>query len=328
MDRSIRATILKATSILGLKTHRDDTAFFFSDVTDPNSCCVLLEDYGPNPLHCVLAIAAFLLLFKNTKDSDNRRRLEYGIVALVGFILLGFEIRWQSWGVRFQLPTFILMAPLVALVLSAPNQRSFRTIGLLIALTLSGLPALLFNQTRTLVPLAGNRSYLEWSANERIINFYSMEFNSTLRYLVCQTSVSKIGLMMGVNQAEYPVWLVLRPLITEHPVRVEHVNGLGPVVPDQFVPEIIIDTLSKDRPIMVVDGKEFQQIFASKGSSLRLIKIYAATDFRPKLAVPDRLVASVQTESSCIASAANQPNASNRSHIEAAVVLNPSVTAW
>jgi hypothetical protein len=297
IDRFIRAAILKSTSILGLNTHRNETVYFFSDVTDPNSCCVLLEDYGPSPLHCVLAIAAFLLLFRNMKGSDHRRRLQYGIAALFGFILLGFEIRWQSFGVRFQLPTFILMAPLVGLVLSRPNQRSFRTIGLLIALTLSGLPALLFNQTRTLVPLPGKRSYLESSADERVINYYSMEFNSALRYLVCKTSVSKIGLMMGAdNNAEYPIWLVLRPLITERPIRVEHVNGLPRVVPGQFVPEIILDTLSND-PVIVIDGKEFHQIFASKHSLF--IAIYAANGFLPKLTVLDQSEAYVQTESSC-----------------------------
>jgi len=80
------------------------------------------EHDAPNPIHLLLAtvgIGAAIYHFKR----DSRAGI-YSICILAGFFLFCFELKWQPWITRLQLPLFVIAAPMIGLLMDRKSSGS------------------------------------------------------------------------------------------------------------------------------------------------------------------------------------------------------------
>jgi len=75
------------------------------------------EDFTGNPLHLVLLVIAFALIFVRPSGQRNGDLKVLATASLVGFILFCGMVRWQMFHARLHLPFFVLCAPAVGFTL-------------------------------------------------------------------------------------------------------------------------------------------------------------------------------------------------------------------
>ena len=240
IDRLSNRAAEVLTSDLGLDTYRQETSFgtFVSSVP-PVGLYIFHEDFGPNSVHSLFLILALLATMIRWRTPNPALRIPYCIAWLVGIIIRAALLRWDPWQVRYQLPLFILAAPIFATAL--PERWLSRRIinAFHLALALVALPPLFFNQSRELVPLVPGQpfpvewerpSYLTQTANTRLFannpslrQPYENAVNAILR-----ARVTQIGLLLhGGDRWEYPIWRLLRDDGLDYPVRIEHLEAEG-----------------------------------------------------------------------------------------------------
>jgi hypothetical protein len=160
-------------------------------------------------------------------------------------------------------------------------------------LGLTSLPVLLLNQSRQLVPIArdwplplrrARPSYLATSQDERrFVNQPQLlaSYRDAVDTIV-RSRAARIGLVLGGDSWEYPVWWMLRQRRLDHRVRIEHVMlpddqrwPLGP-----FTPDVILWSRADAAPAaLAVQGEEFIRVgapgtvavFARAGLALRAL---------------------------------------------------------
>jgi hypothetical protein len=213
-------------------------------------------------------------------------------VWLTGVVVFAAVLRWGPEQTRFHLTAFALAAPIVATAWPQRWSRSRGAVVLPLLLGLSSLPALMFNQSRELLPLFRNRpflrdrpSYLTQSALEllffnqpQLLGPYQSAIES-----IARSNASQVGLILGFQSWEYPVWRMLRDSKVDHPVRIEHVNvpgtprwPLGPFFPDVVFWSLFFSGDGEPPPTLAVDGREFVRI-----GPLGMAVVYARTGFAP-----------------------------------------------
>jgi hypothetical protein len=131
------------------------------------------EDMAGNPLHVVLLAVALVGLLLTWKRVQDRRLWVYLAAAGGVFAMLALIVHFDLYGVRYQLPLFLLFAPLVgasldlpkvakvdSLASSALSSHTKATIAwrnrmwiLTLLLLLAALPWVLFNRSRPLIAL-------------------------------------------------------------------------------------------------------------------------------------------------------------------------------
>lgn len=111
------------------------------------------EDTAGNPLHLFLVIVTgAAVLAKGSRDADERRLRRYALAVGLTFIILPCVVRQASvdYGVRYQLPFFVLWAPIVGLVAGEPRRDAYGK-GLGRLLLVSAMPYALMNNTRPVI---------------------------------------------------------------------------------------------------------------------------------------------------------------------------------
>jgi Dolichyl-phosphate-mannose-protein mannosyltransferase len=230
------------TSQLGLDTHRQETSiqgYAFSK--PPVGQLVLHEDYGPNPIHLIVVTAALALTASRWPESTPTLLLLYWGAWLIGVAALAAVLRWNPWAVRYHLAAFALVAPAVATAWPTKWSDSKKAVAFFLALAIAGIPALFFSYSRQLIPLSQDKpSYLTSPPIERLF-FNRRQLLPYYRDAVdvfVQSNASQIGLVMGDDSWEYPIWTMLRERKLGHFIRIEHVAvdderwPLGPFTPD------------------------------------------------------------------------------------------------
>jgi hypothetical protein len=175
------------------------------------------EDTVGNPLQLVLialAIPALLALARNS--FDNKQLTYYGAVILFGYILLPVIISNAAtiFGIRFQLPFFILASPLIsALYLVIPTQAVRRMI--VFSLLVFSLPWLLFNNTRPIIgwqPFVTRVNSVFLAGNDELL--FAMRQGEKDEYQAITSEVQargckRIGLVLDSHDYEYLFWYLL-----------------------------------------------------------------------------------------------------------------------
>jgi hypothetical protein len=182
--------------------------------------------------------------------------------------------RWGLWQIRYQVPGFALAAPLVATAWPQRWSDTRKTAALCLFLGLSSVPVLLLNQSRQLVPIARDWpfplrrervSYLATSAIERrFVNQPQLlaPYRDAVDAIV-RAKAERIGLVLGGDSWEYPVWWMLRERKLDHPVRIEHVMlpddrryPLGP-----FTPDVVFWSRAEAAPAtLTIDSEDFIRV--------------------------------------------------------------------
>jgi hypothetical protein len=177
------------------------------------------EDLAGNFLHAALMGLAFGVMLVSPGDRAGIRRA-YALALVAGFLLFSALLRWQPWGSRLQMPFFVLGAPLIAATfwrLLRPNAARAATLLVMVA----SLPWVLFNESRMLVPRP-TRSVL-WDRDAHTV------FNTSRREMyfrnrpelaepyeaaaakVEAAGCHEVGLVVGLDDWEYPFWVLLNP---------------------------------------------------------------------------------------------------------------------
>jgi hypothetical protein len=126
------------------------------------------EDLAGNPLHLILVVVAAVILVLKRKQLSNRSIWAYFGVLAGMFIMLAVVVHFDIYGVRYQLPLFILGASFFGAALNITSIKSQAIKGneprtklswysiswvLVAFLLIAALPWVVFNRTRPLIAL-------------------------------------------------------------------------------------------------------------------------------------------------------------------------------
>ena len=261
-------------SSLSLDSYRQDTSVPGQAIGPPPiGLYVFHEDNGPNPIHSILVLVALLAIAVQWRAPTPMFRRAYWGAWLLGVIVFAAVLRFGNWQIRYHLPAFALVAPLVATTWPVRWSQSRKAAALVLVLGLTSLPVLLLNQARELVPLWRDRplpllrdrpSYLTRTAAERLfVNQPQLlgPYREAVE-VIARSNAAQIGLILGGDSWEYPVWRMLRDRAPGHPVRIEHVGlppdqrwPLGPFSPD------ILFWNNGEAPLTVeINGRDFTRV--------------------------------------------------------------------
>ena len=261
-------------AFLGLDRDRSDTIVPAQPPQEPTLGLYMFhEDNGPNPIQTVLVLVALIATLLEWRAAWATRRLPYALAWLAGIIGFAAMFRWGLWQIRYQLPGFALAAPLVATAWPQRWCRLRAAAAFALLLGATSLPVLLLNQSRQLIPLARDwpfplrrerPSYLATSEIERrFVNQPQLlaPYRDAVE-TIARSGAARIGLVLGGDSWEYPIWWMLRERGPDHPIRIEHVMVSGderwPLGP--FAPDIVFWSGEDAPPELTVDGRRFMRV--------------------------------------------------------------------
>jgi len=196
------------------------------------------EDSAPAPFHLGLFLIASILLFYRREYC--RRFLPYFCCVLVMALMFFLVVRWQPWIIRFQLPLFVLFAPLCAAAFEGywDNRQNIILITVLFIIA----SPYVFNASPR--HLFGPKSLFHKSRIERYFlgnSPWSEPYNEAANEIL-KSGCQNVGLVLGGDSWEYPLWALLE---RDRPWngRMEHV---------------MVDNLTKDIPYPLGDFKPCQ----------------------------------------------------------------------
>jgi len=207
------------------------------------------EDESGNFFHFILLTYALVFLLFSWKKNDPYLNI-YTISVLFSIILFASMLKWQPWGTRLQLPIFSLGIPIIVYSVDRLRRSQAVILILFLSLTIYSLPYLFLNNSRPLVPLFSesskfrsnkikqffsNRPDLYDQYKEIISPFYQdisvlhtdrqrMYFSSnkglyqdysSVMKIVNELDQEKLGLHLGENDWEYPIWVMSNRLDSE-----------------------------------------------------------------------------------------------------------------
>lgn len=213
------------------------------------------EDTAPNTLHLGLALASIAGVFLVDRRPERSWLRKYGLVVLSMYGLIPIVIGHgpSIWGMRYQLPFFIMAAPVFGGVWSS-GRRSWPGWVLGVALMAGAVPWLLFNNTRPLVGrtpwptrvgsiLTTPSDEVMFAINPRIRPSYEEAVRT-----VQDSSCREVGLRIDSGHLEYLFWWLFGA--PEDGTRIETIHtfpGLEPLLDREFHPCAILCTICADR---------------------------------------------------------------------------------
>lgn len=247
------------------------------------------EDNTGNAIHVILILVTLLiiLIFTFRKKIKNAYMNKYIFGIAFSFILFCLFFNYNEYNIRYQLPLFILCAPLVGYILSKCINKKISYLILILLLTIS-LPWVVLNETKpivsykTLEPIYPtisniigknvsdiiNRNPAEFSQSifkrDRTAQYFNSNRNAREPFMVLSKNISeqkyeKIGLDIkhaAPYDYEYPLWMLLKNSSGSIP-RIEHVNVDNPSKNSQdnslkdFKPEVIFSVKNGNEKIRI-----------------------------------------------------------------------------
>ncbi len=179
------------------------------------------EDLAGNPVHFLLLLLSIGLVLARRALRRRKDLWAYGSAAVAASLLFCWVLKWQPWHSRLHLPLFLLWSPFVAVAFSGALPSRLLD-WLCFALLLAALPWGLLNATR---PLLGEASVFRVA---RLEQYFTARPELLVPYLGARERLSshacrEVGLVLGPDDAEYPLWVVLKGS-PKPPERIEHVE--------------------------------------------------------------------------------------------------------
>ena len=214
------------------------------------------EDLAGNLVHTllILACAPFILFLRKEQESVLSKK--YFITVITCFLVFCTAMKWNPWNSRYHLPFFLLISPPIGIFLSGSLNRKILAI-VVIILTITSLPWVLFNSSRPLLGLSykgrGHRILSPIFAegtdifNASRIDLYFSNcpqikgaYVNAADFLKSR-QIKKVGLVMGANDWEYPFFPLLKSR-NESEVRIEHINvkNVSHTLSNDFLPQAVI----------------------------------------------------------------------------------------
>jgi hypothetical protein len=170
------------------------------------------EDMVSNGLHLAL-VAGALLALATCADLRTPDRLAYAAALVAAFLLFCAVLRWQPWHSRLHLPLFALWAPLIGIALARWPAAAAPAATALVAVA---VVMVLANEPRPLVrALREPREALYFRARPDLRQPYAGALA-----LLAAHGCARIGLQLGGDDWEYPLWAHARRAVPE--ARLDH----------------------------------------------------------------------------------------------------------
>jgi len=172
------------------------------------------EDTAGNLIHLLLFVAALPVLIFGAVRRRDWTAVEVALVVSAGFVglaLITYSV--ELFGIRYQLPFFVLAAPVVGLALSWIGRPGI-TLGAAFFLVLAAVPYVLLNNTRPLVgtrPRTRVESVLRAPAADLLFAHVPEQKDAYLAAAdtIRASSCRAVGLDIPPSQLEYLIWWVL-----------------------------------------------------------------------------------------------------------------------
>lgn len=186
----------------------------------------LHEDYAGNLLHLALIVSAFLILPLVTIPNKPTVYCYAGSL-LVGVLLHCIMLKWQPWATRYHTTIFMLSAPFIVAVCSGirPIQKQL-FVGTACVLFAGGIPFLISNKTRSFVELTNNWLF---TPGGQLESYFVNRPNISADYkaaanLILQEGVGDVGLCLGYDDYEYPLFVLVGTHASQGVPRFRHVG--------------------------------------------------------------------------------------------------------
>ena len=182
------------------------------------------EDLAGNPLHFVLIIATIITLIILRKRINNPLIWIYMLVVMSMYALLASIVRYDLYGNRYQLPFFVVWAPLFGIALGAIGNNKLNY-AITILLMFIAFPWVLFNRTRPLIAMRDSKdpftipclagctagSILNEPPEKTMFAVWGPLGGAYVDAMkqVSQTGCKNIGLKLDSSDLEYAYWWLL-----------------------------------------------------------------------------------------------------------------------
>jgi len=186
----------------------------------------LHEDYAGNLLHFMLTAFAFLIL-PLVRIPKKRDVYCYASSVLFGFVLYCALLKWHPWATRLHTPLFMLSAPFIAAVFAGLHSFQKRLfVCVAIILFAYSTPFLILNKTRSFVALR-NDSIL--STGGRFKSYFINRPDLYADYsaaakIIMDEGAEEVGLCLGYDDYEYPLWVLVGRQASRGTPRFRHVG--------------------------------------------------------------------------------------------------------
>jgi len=180
------------------------------------------EDFAANPLQVSLLIAAtlFLLVSRHLRRSEV---MKYTLCVWAGFMLLAWRLSWQPWISRLHMPFLVLSSLSIAVFLNEVRRHSRFIAGIIIVvLATMSLRPLLHNVNSPFVTYRRAKSVFTRPRTEQYFVARPEELSCYVHTIeiLSMSSCRNVGLELGEDDWEYPLWALARlrgtPLHFEH----------------------------------------------------------------------------------------------------------------
>lgn len=154
------------------------------------------HDFGHAQIHMILVVAALIIAFVH----KDKKRNKYAVLVALAYVLLASLIVWSPWRGRYFVGFFAMAAPLVAVVLRRQQWQNF-----ILLLLIIWSSVVIFKME----PVTPGWKLLNYK--QLTIARFKGKTNYQKIYDQLQDVASpvKVGLVIGPDEWEYPLWYVL-----------------------------------------------------------------------------------------------------------------------
>lgn len=181
------------------------------------------ENFAANPIHVVLILLTLPTLILGSWPEKRPIRV-YAASLVAGYLILCWLLRYQYWCNRLHLTLIVLWTPLIALAMDrACRKWVLHAISWL--LLASVIPVIITNIQH---PLIGPMNIFTMPRQSQ----YDMKgpeveaFNAGFAKKLQQYEYTRVGLIVGWNTHEYPLWMLLWK--NNPDIRIEHISVKNP----------------------------------------------------------------------------------------------------
>jgi len=205
LTRGLNDFLKAACSLTGRGVSDPDNTFPPEAFKFQNKFAVYDSETG-NAYHLGLIVLAVIVSVCRWKQ--NRPVLAYTSLFAASYVLFCAVLRWQQWNSRYHLAYFVLLMPMAAVVLVSHVPRWLVSGTALGLISFAGV-VVAINQSRPVF----NPTYLAQSRFRKMLFEQGPLYCEKLETMagdIVRSRCQNAGLKLNSDDAEYPLWVVLR----------------------------------------------------------------------------------------------------------------------
>lgn len=217
------------------------------------------EDFSGNPIHLLLIGFCGAVMIGQFKRGSLSIAHCYVLSLLAGYLTLCLVLNWNIWITRLHLPLFVLWSAAIATALSEPVFARARSY-IIVFLVVTSQYALFYNESR---PLIGPKNIF---AVPRLEQYFHNKLPGLLPQYSYTVSLlrdwrcAQVGLWLGRNSWEYPLWILLSGR-GDDVLRIEHIRVSNQSAraalhegASNFVPCGLVVVETNEMPDQIIEG--------------------------------------------------------------------------